>query len=1067
MFDDQLQFDTPKRTTINNSERTEKDFHFNEKFTIENWNLLQQDYFQTLSTNNGVKFKFLIRKMESKDVIKFLILKEVISKQCLSTIEIVLTNPILKKKITRQLQHNFSIESRIAEIAVDLSEFQTNYDINDKSDPNKNKMLLINLTIDHHSNKDSSMPATPVKTESRSKKNEELFQIFEEQVPRIRRQTPSEYYTFTADQYCGIRNQGSTCFLNSILQAFFHLPIFRRLLFQMDVDKNADQQSNIIWNLRQLFAQMSETTEAVSTRQLTNAFGWNDNQVVDSEQDLFEFYGRILNLLEEKLKKTRFEGEIRKIFYGRARNYIRCLHVSEDKSTIESFNNISLEIRKFKNIEESLREHIKPELQIGENCIQTNSYGLQEAEIGVEYLEFPLVIYFRLNRIDYNPKKGKTVRNNSKCEFPISIDMAKYLASDSPQKDEDMIYELFGVLVHAGEVNSGHFYAFLRTNLNDGIDKWYRFNDSQVSSADRKQAVIDNFGGKKNDERQHYSAYILIYMRRKELPNLFCPVDTNFLSGYINDTEKGKKQDEGETIMIELYTINHIDPETLDFIKPNELKVPLNYTFEGLFKAVSKRLKMSDPQMFYCYKNNIFGELEYSNEFKVDSFISSSFFVENFNGIRNDILIFIEFFSPFIDSPKIRLLKSLSVSLSQKIFSVLPVLESFVKIRGKEDEGENFPYLAYICNHGQIREVSLFSTFGENLTNNGSFFIFQLVPQKKPIGKDEIEIHDIHNFFYNNNDLVQKYYDHFEIELPQIASEYFTAIGSSINLTICDVFVVNNESIIGQYNNEITISIPEIFSFDSLKKFIVKLYNIDFNEVLQKVYIYKKNSVTPIVENGDKSIKEEAFEDDEKLHILVTDDFNRTARIELMDNNNPSKINTSFFNSNLVASYLFEDQNLFAKGVAQYRLLQINMKKQSIKNVFDITSCLYQLKNPIKIDIVPEDQKKLAKGDFLIKCRNVILSEDKFQNQKPIPSPFLFKVIINEFFGQTRERFTAYIEFRNNLKFILLTNGNPDRELFEDDVLSDLADESSQIVIAHPKNQPNKKADSDNFMTFG
>ena len=65
----------------------------------------------------------------------------------------------------------------------------------------------------------------------------------------------------------------------------------------------------------------------------------------------------------------------------------------------------------------------------------------------------------------------------------------------------------------------------------------------------------------------------------------------------------------------------------------------------------------------------------------------------------------------------------------------------------------------------------------------------------------------------------------------------------------------------------------------------------------------------------------------------------------------------------------------------------------SIKNIIDNDSLLLDLKNPIRIEVIPEDQRKIAKNEFLIKCRKVSLIDDKFHSQKPISMPFLIKII--------------------------------------------------------------------------
>jgi len=82
------------------------------------------------------------------------------------------------------------------------------------------------------------------------------------------------------DQTCpghvGLINQGATCYLNSLVQALFHIPAFKKFMFQVD------STANVVSALRFLFARMQLSEDcAVSTKALTSAFGWSNADVFE------------------------------------------------------------------------------------------------------------------------------------------------------------------------------------------------------------------------------------------------------------------------------------------------------------------------------------------------------------------------------------------------------------------------------------------------------------------------------------------------------------------------------------------------------------------------------------------------------------------------------------------------------------------------------------------------------------------------------------------------------------------------------------------------------------------
>ena len=82
-----------------------------------------------------------------------------------------------------------------------------------------------------------------------------------------------------AQRYCGLRNEGATCYLNSLLQALFHLLEVRAALFDFEYAGEAvhgERASCVPLQLAALFARLQlSSCQAASTRELTASFGWS------------------------------------------------------------------------------------------------------------------------------------------------------------------------------------------------------------------------------------------------------------------------------------------------------------------------------------------------------------------------------------------------------------------------------------------------------------------------------------------------------------------------------------------------------------------------------------------------------------------------------------------------------------------------------------------------------------------------------------------------------------------------------------------------------------------------
>lgn len=102
-------------------------------------------------------------------------------------------------------------------------------------------------------------------------------------------------------RYLGLRNQGNTCYMNSLLQVLHHLPQFRDSVYDLPTSVNCSSDELIALELQRVFFELEHADEHgasdVGTERLTNSFGWGPEEVL-VQQDVQEFCRMLCEALQ-------------------------------------------------------------------------------------------------------------------------------------------------------------------------------------------------------------------------------------------------------------------------------------------------------------------------------------------------------------------------------------------------------------------------------------------------------------------------------------------------------------------------------------------------------------------------------------------------------------------------------------------------------------------------------------------------------------------------------------------------------------------------------------------------
>jgi ubiquitin carboxyl-terminal hydrolase 7 len=223
---------------------------------------------------------------------------------------------------------------------------------------------------------------------------------------------------------------------------------------------------------------------------------------------------------------------------------------------------VQLNVKGIADLHDSFKDYIQVEVLDGENKYQADGFGLQVAKKGVIFKKFPPVLHLQLKRFEYDMMKDSMVKINDRHQFPLKIQLDEFL-EEKPQTPQ--VYHLYGVLVHAGDVNGGHYCAFLRrpelpadcknpelhysnrsedsfmeitsestANEEKSQSSWFKFDDDKVTNVTEKEALEDNYGGEIDSNslkplkyKRFTNAYMLIYYRESDLSEILSQITEN------------------------------------------------------------------------------------------------------------------------------------------------------------------------------------------------------------------------------------------------------------------------------------------------------------------------------------------------------------------------------------------------------------------------------------------------------------------------------------------------------------------------------------------------------------
>lgn len=312
-------------------------------------------------------------------------------------------------------------------------------------------------------------------------------------ITRALKQFPKHYVALAAEEVNnnaavrplglkGFINSGSTCYLNSILQAILHTKPVRSFLGSIKSLSGSKTHSPMLEALTCVADSVwSEGTDAVDPQAVIRRLKLIDGFAPLTQNDVTEAFEHIHNTIVEELRSKvedvsvtdKYANDFEKLFLFEGVREKKCLSCGSVVLEVEPILFLHVPILQTNPIQDIV-DNIRGD---GHETIEATCDRCRKSttrEIRTTYRSLPEILLIQLKRFTF--ANNVSVRLDNSVQFPINFDMSEFMTESDRGKETSTKYKLVGVVRQYGLLQSGHYTADFLVN-----GEWYNGNDQHVS----------------------------------------------------------------------------------------------------------------------------------------------------------------------------------------------------------------------------------------------------------------------------------------------------------------------------------------------------------------------------------------------------------------------------------------------------------------------------------------------------------------------------------------------------------------------------------------------------------